>query len=334
MKNNADIVSSFKSHKIGCTFEIVMSVFVCISFLLFFGKIIRILTIIAILFLLLGLYLNSRKQKLQVDSAHSISSPVVNDSALVASTSVHEDKVVETISEFNDTLKNIPRFNILIDEEIKSKFPSTDINEITFTSITKTTNTQKLFPLIILDVETTGLKSRGCEIIEVSAIRLEDEFIADSCFTTLLKSKKPIPGEASSINGITDEMVKDSPYFNQICKSFNDYISGCNICGHNLEFDMKFLSANGVEFTKKKTKYFDTLDIAQKFLKKPKYKYDREYEIYERDYDKDYDVEDYKLDTLCDYYHIYRDTSHRSLSDCLATGILFKMLLLDKQTNY
>jgi DNA polymerase III epsilon subunit-like protein len=60
-------------------------------------------------------------------------------------------------------------------------------------------------------------------------------------------------------------------------------------------------------------------------------KWDKEYEEYVINDNYDYDVEDYKLTTLCDYYQI-RDNSfaHRALSDAFATGLLFKCLAQDK----
>ena len=60
-------------------------------------------------------------------------------------------------------------------------------------------------------------------------------------------------------------------------------------------------------------------------------KWDKEYGEYVINDNYDYDVEDYKLTTLCDYYEI-RDNSfaHRALSDALATGLLFKNLAKDK----
>ena len=60
-------------------------------------------------------------------------------------------------------------------------------------------------------------------------------------------------------------------------------------------------------------------------------KWDRKLESYEINFDYDYDVENYKLPTLCEYYEI-RDnsSSHRAISDALATGILFHNLAQSK----
>lgn len=178
-----------------------------------------------------------------------------------------------------------------------------------FTNITRATNFQKIFPIVVLDVETTGLKVRGDSIIEVSAIKYEEKFTTPtSCFTSLVKPKKPIPASAAAINGITDEMVSNAPYFEQIADSFSKYIEGCNILGHNLPFDLKFLFCGGVQFSEK-VRYYDTLDLVKRTL------------------DRGTDVYDYKLDTLAEHFGIYRDIAHRSLSDCLATSFVFRGLI-------
>ena len=90
--------------------------------------------------------------------------------------------------------------------------------------------------------------------------------------------------------------------------------------GHNLEFDLKFLYRNGINFLSHKRKYYDTLKIAKTVLK--------------RGDSLNSDVSDYKLTTLCDYYDIRdNDSAHRSLSDALSTGLLFKNLADEKMNS-
>ena len=47
--------------------------------------------------------------------------------------------------------------------------------------------------------------------------------------------------------------------------------------------------------------------------------------------DKDYDVYDHKLGTLCEYYHIFQPDQHRAVADAFATGKLFLKLVEEKQ---
>ena len=45
----------------------------------------------------------------------------------------------------------------------------------------------------------------------------------------------------------------------------------------------------------------------------------------------DYDVDDYKLQTLCNYYDIPLVGAHRALADCYATGLLLECLAKDRE---
>ncbi len=52
----------------------------------------------------------------------------------------------------------------------------------------------------------------------------------------------PIPEQASSVHGITDDMVKDEPTFQQVAKAVLDFITGCDIIGYNsIGYDVPLL---------------------------------------------------------------------------------------------
>lgn len=232
-------------------------------------------------------------------------------------------------AEFDSRVNAIPRADISLSETPAQKQAFSDMPEIKSRNITRATRLETLFPLVVLDVETTGLNKQRGEIIEVSAIKYSDGFVPVSCFSTLTKPKKPIPPDATAINNITDEMVSNSPAFSSVADSFSEFIRGCNVAGHNLiTFDLPFLFINGVKLSDK-VKYFDTLDLAKLTLTaEGKQKYDhRSGEYVDVD---DYDVEDYKLETLCEHYYIFRSDAHRSLSDCYATGLVLQNLIEDK----
>lgn len=230
---------------------------------------------------------------------------------------------------FESDLEAIPRVEINLSKEKAVRNAPSDMPEIKYSNITKKTVLKNLFPLVVIDTETTGLSPRGNDIIEVSAIKFDVDFVPVSCFTTLLKSRRPIPADASSVNGITDEMVKEKPFFSEIASSFSEYISGCNIVGHNLPFDLKFLFVCGATLPEK-SRYYDTLQLAKHTLiAENGRKWDKESGTYVSV--DEYDVENYKLDTLCEYYGIHRNGSHRSLSDSFATAKVFEYLIEDKR---
>lgn len=185
-----------------------------------------------------------------------------------------------------------------------------DLPPYNFSNVTRKTRLDSIFPLVVLDVETTGLKPSGDEIIEIAAIKFDTGMVPVDAFTTLCKPKKPIPAEASTVNHITDDMVQDAPRFAEIAPAVTDFLKGCHLAGHNLDFDLRFIHASGVKLPEG-TRFYDTLDLAH--LTVP----------------SGY-VWDYKLDTLCHHYLIWREEGHRSLSDCYATALLFANLVKDK----
>lgn len=216
------------------------------------------------------------------------------------------------LEQFEKELSAIPRVNIVLSESV-AKRRLKDMPPYEFSNITRSTRYDSIFPLVFLDVETTGFAPSKCEIIEVSAIKFAYGMDPVSCFTTLCKPRKPIPEEITKINHITDDMVADAPLFSQIAPALTEYIRGCNVAGHNLEFDLRYIFAHGADFPEDK-RFYDTLDLAHLTIKKS-------------------DVYDYRLDTLCSYYGIWREQAHRSLSDCYATSKVFSNLVFDKTSR-
>ena len=60
----------------------------------------------------------------------------------------------------------------------------------------------------VVDLETTGIFVRSAKIIEISAVRVRSNQITDR-YSRLVNPGCPIPPEASAVNHISDEMVKD-----------------------------------------------------------------------------------------------------------------------------
>lgn len=216
------------------------------------------------------------------------------------------------LEQFEKELRAIPRVDVVPSAPV-AKRRLMDMPPYEFSNVTRATRFDSIFPLVFLDVETTGLYPTKSEIVEISAIKFDYGMAPVSCFTTLCKPRKPIPEEVTKINHITNDMVADSPEFCQIAPALTDYIRGCNVAGHNLEFDLRFIFVHGADFPEDKRLY-DTLDLAHLTIKQS-------------------DVYNYKLDTLCGYYGIWREQAHRSLSDCYATSKVFSKLVFDKTSR-
>lgn len=240
-------------------------------------------------------------------------------------------KRIQDNAEFQKRIDAITSIDIKLSNAKYNKQTVSELEElIKYSNITSKTSLDRIGSFVVIDTETTGLSSTKDNLIEVAAIKFEDWTPVEK-FHTLINPGKHIPEDASAINNITDEMVADAPTFSQIIDSLDSFIGKSNIVGHNLPFDLKFLYRYGFDFTTKKRYYYDTCEIAKKTLKKPKMKWDKEYEEYVINDNYDYDVEDYKLTTLCDYYKIRDDLfAHRAISDAFATGNLFRCLAMDK----
>jgi DNA polymerase III epsilon subunit family exonuclease len=217
-------------------------------------------------------------------------------------------------------IASVPKKEISVSSE---KITNNAISDMGVIKLSRPRNGQKLMKyshFVVIDIETTGLKTNSDKIIEVSAVRYEF-FKPKEVFTTLLDPQKPIPQEASKINGITDSMVQGKPTFKSIIPALEEFIGASDLLGQNIMFDLKFLYHYGYDFTKNKRKYYDTLDIAKSKLKK----FDER--KYERNPDHEYDVDDYKLGTLCEYYGVEQIDAHRALGDCYATAQVFEAML-------
>lgn len=170
------------------------------------------------------------------------------------------------------------------------------------TNVTKRSSMEKLGDFVAVDVETTGLKSEEASIIEFSAIRFK-AWQPVLALTSLVSTQRHIPQEATKINGITDEMIAGKPKFPLLVPDIQAFISDSPLVGHNIIFDLDFLTYNGIHVFDIKRKYYDTLQLARKAYPT---------------------LENHKLDTLCRGLDIREaGLAHRSLSDCLATGELF-----------
>ena len=180
--------------------------------------------------------------------------------------------------------------------------------------------------VVVIDTETTGLAPSRDRIVELAGVKYADGRPVE-VFRSFVNPEREIPEEARKINGITDEMVADAPVIGEILPSFEDFLGASTLVGHNLEFDLRFLFYSGSVVTDTKRRYIDTLRQAQRFLKKPKWGA----EDGEDEEDEDYDVEDYRLDTLCDYYRIKIAKKHDALADAYATGELFFRLVDERR---
>lgn len=96
--------------------------------------------------------------------------------------------------------------------------------------------------MVILDIETTGGSHLYDRITEIALVRIQNGEIVDT-WQSLINPGKPIPITITYLTGITDEMVKDAPTFEEIAPTLYQYLEGVPLAAHNVRFDYGFLKA-------------------------------------------------------------------------------------------
>ena len=120
-------------------------------------------------------------------------------------------------------------------------------------------------PIIIFDIEATGVNVQQDRIVDICAIKIFPDGHQD-VKKRLVNPEIPIPKEASEIHGITDADIADAPAFSSIAKEIDAILSGCELGGYNAaRFDIPLLVAEmeraGVHFDLSDRKIIDAQRI-------------------------------------------------------------------------
>ena len=95
-------------------------------------------------------------------------------------------------------------------------------------------------PLIILDLETTGMLAAEERITEIGLIEVDNGAFVDS-WSQLVNPEKSIPPFIESITGISDAMVRHAPTFAELAPALYARLQGKLLVAHNARFDYGFL---------------------------------------------------------------------------------------------
>lgn len=120
-------------------------------------------------------------------------------------------------------------------------------------------------PIAFVDVETTGINPHIDRIVELSIFKIKPDGV-EEYKSHRVNPGEPIPAEATSIHGITDDDIAGEPAFHQYAKSLQVFLEDCDIAGFNvINFDLPFLEAEfrraGVEFSRKDRQFVDSMVI-------------------------------------------------------------------------
>lgn len=126
-------------------------------------------------------------------------------------------------------------------------------------------------PLVVFDLEATGLDLVNDRIIQISYVKVSpgDKEGEEERKSIFVNPGKPIPAFVQQLTGITDDMVKDAPTFKQLAKQLADSFIGCDFAGFNSDrFDVPMLAEEflraGIDFDFSKCRLIDVQNIFHK----------------------------------------------------------------------
>jgi len=123
-------------------------------------------------------------------------------------------------------------------------------------------------PLVILDLETTGLNLVTDHIVECCLLKVQTDG-STTIKTHLINPGVPIPPETTKIHGISDADVADKPTFKELAPELNAFIGHADLAGYNSnKFDIPFLIEEflkaDIDFSLKGRRLIDVQNIFHK----------------------------------------------------------------------
>ena len=129
------------------------------------------------------------------------------------------------------------------------------------------------FNLVIHDLETTGLDVvTGDSICEIGAFKVKSRKTIDK-FHSLINPNRNMPDQAYDVHKISEEELKDAPYFEDIADKFVSFLGESIICAYNIKFDMSFINNHLKKSNRPPLELpaVDILSMARDALKLPRY---------------------------------------------------------------
>lgn len=166
-----------------------------------------------------------------------------------------------------------------------------------------------LFPLAVIDVETTGIDHQSECLTEVAAVRIEADG-TETSYVSFVKTDKPISPFITKLTGIATSDVSDAPPPEVVVKELITFIDGCSLAAHNAAFDLAFLrhASRQAGLTFPSRPVLDTLTLSR-------LTYSRER------------VGNHRLATMAEFIGVDPGQSHRALADATAAARVLIQLL-------
>ena len=166
---------------------------------------------------------------------------------------------------------------------------------------------------IYVDTETTGLHEDD-ELLSISILDDQDICLFDSLIRPVTKTSWT---EAMQVNGISPDMVKNAPTYDQLKNHLSDLFIGKSVVAYNLAFESSFLKE---PLAHAKSKHCCMLAYAD-FKKLPPSNNHYKYKLHKL------------VDAVKQCNPDFKFKSHNSLEDCKATRVVWHYILSHNQYN-
>ena len=158
--------------------------------------------------------------------------------------------------------------------------------------------------IVVFDVETTGVNVMEDRIVQMAAIRIDEEGNTMDTFERFINPDVPV-GDSELVHGFSDVYLQEvGGDALTVLEAFRQFADGSMIVGHNVQYDMGILeqecSRHGVAMPRVQAIY-DTLDIYRRFYP---------------------NLPNHKLEFLSGYFPIEHQSTHNAMDDIIATGKL------------
>ncbi len=158
----------------------------------------------------------------------------------------------------------------------------------------------------VVDIETTGGNAAYGKIIEIAVVVHDGQEVVET-FSSLVNPGVPVPPFITGLTGITNQMVMEAPFFEEIAVRIHRLTENRIFVAHSVNFDYSFVkkefSLLGVDFERKK---LCTVRLSRKLVP---------------------GVKRYNLGSICAHLNIPIHDRHRALGDAEATAHLLGQLL-------
>lgn len=159
---------------------------------------------------------------------------------------------------------------------------------------------------VVIDIETTGYYVGADEIIELGAVRIRNNQPVQE-FQTFINMDY-VPEEITKLTGITLNDLRSGLELRTAINLFDEFVGDDPVIGHNLAFDLGFLSFSGSKLNTTDSHWVDTLRLCRRLLPSDS---------------------GHSLSTVSSILEIIRPKEHRSVEDCHTANAVYQHL---KQT--